>query len=282
MPGHLIPKTGIAQTTNVVAEHVAPCAARCPRLDSMEPLWKRTNTLKTLAVGALALVAVLIGAWLYGSYRWNAGTQGLRVRMDAARVPVPAADHRLPRTGRLAGPGRALLPRGARGGAADGGRGARAAHGYIQHGREHGPVEGFRLGSEGGHAATRLRLERARQDDDRPARAGARRLCGGRGRPARLRARALPGCPDAKRRRRGRRRIDALLRRGGLVSHRPAAQPGRALGSKRRSLGPGHVNRRRYFYNDALHVRRTGPRRHRARGGRGRTVGGKVVPTPWH
>jgi uncharacterized protein DUF6544 len=54
----------------------------------MEPLWKRTKTLKTLAVSALVLVAVLIGAWLYGSYRWNAGTQGLRARLDAARVPV--------------------------------------------------------------------------------------------------------------------------------------------------------------------------------------------------
>ena len=88
MPDHLIPKTGIAQTTDLIAEHVALCAARCPRLDSMEPLWKRTNTLKPLAVGALALVAVLIGAWLYGSYRWNAGTQGLHARLDAARVPV--------------------------------------------------------------------------------------------------------------------------------------------------------------------------------------------------
>jgi uncharacterized protein DUF6920 len=39
-------------------------------------------------VSALALVAVLIGAWIYRPYRWNAGTQGLRARLGAARVPV--------------------------------------------------------------------------------------------------------------------------------------------------------------------------------------------------
>jgi hypothetical protein len=36
-----------------------------------------------------ALVAILlIGAWLYGAYRWNTGTQELRARLDAARAPV--------------------------------------------------------------------------------------------------------------------------------------------------------------------------------------------------
>jgi hypothetical protein len=54
----------------------------------MESLRKRTRMLGALAVRALALVAVLMGTWLYGSYLWNAGTQGLRARLDAARVPV--------------------------------------------------------------------------------------------------------------------------------------------------------------------------------------------------
>jgi len=54
----------------------------------MESLRKRTRMLGALAVRALALVAVLMGTGLYGSYLWNAGTQGLRARLDAARVPV--------------------------------------------------------------------------------------------------------------------------------------------------------------------------------------------------
>ena len=36
----------------------------------------------------LVLVAVLVGAWLYGAYRWNSETQELRARLNAARVPV--------------------------------------------------------------------------------------------------------------------------------------------------------------------------------------------------
>ncbi len=54
----------------------------------MESLRKRTRMLRALAVSALALVAVLMGTWLYGSYLRNAGTQGLRARLGAARVPV--------------------------------------------------------------------------------------------------------------------------------------------------------------------------------------------------
>ena len=67
---------------------MAPYAARCHKLGGTEPLCKRTRMLGALAVSALTLVAVLMGAWLYGSYRWNAGTRGLRARLDAARVPV--------------------------------------------------------------------------------------------------------------------------------------------------------------------------------------------------
>jgi hypothetical protein len=36
----------------------------------------------------LALVVVLVGARFYGAYRWTAGTQELRARLDAARAPV--------------------------------------------------------------------------------------------------------------------------------------------------------------------------------------------------
>lgn len=54
----------------------------------MKPLLKRTNVLRALIAVALALVALLAGAWLYGAYRWNAETQTLRSRLDAARKPV--------------------------------------------------------------------------------------------------------------------------------------------------------------------------------------------------
>jgi hypothetical protein len=49
--------------------------------------WNRTKMLKALII-VIAFVAVLIGALLYGAYRWNAGTQELRARLDAARVPI--------------------------------------------------------------------------------------------------------------------------------------------------------------------------------------------------
>jgi hypothetical protein len=48
----------------------------------------RTNLLRALIFIVLVLVAVLVGAWLYGAYRWNSETQDLRARLDAARVPV--------------------------------------------------------------------------------------------------------------------------------------------------------------------------------------------------
>ena len=48
----------------------------------------RTKVLKVFFfVGALVTV-LLLGAWLYRAYRWNAETQELRARLDAARVPV--------------------------------------------------------------------------------------------------------------------------------------------------------------------------------------------------
>ena len=51
-------------------------------------MWNRIKILKTLITLVLVLCAGLVGAWLYGVYRWNAGTQELRARLDAGRVPV--------------------------------------------------------------------------------------------------------------------------------------------------------------------------------------------------
>ena len=53
----------------------------------MEPVWNRTIPKVFLTVVALVAV-LLLGAWLYGAYRWNTETQALRARLDAARVPV--------------------------------------------------------------------------------------------------------------------------------------------------------------------------------------------------
>ncbi len=66
--------------------HNAP--HRCLKLEGMRFILNRTKLLKSLATVVLALAAVLFGAWLYGAYRWNAGTQELRSRLDEARVPV--------------------------------------------------------------------------------------------------------------------------------------------------------------------------------------------------
>jgi hypothetical protein len=59
----------------------------CSRLTVVKSLWSRTVPrvfLIILALGAL----FLLGAWLYGAYRWNFETRELRARLDAARTPV--------------------------------------------------------------------------------------------------------------------------------------------------------------------------------------------------
>ena len=62
--------------------------SRCSILNGMKPLWNRVNVRRGFIV-ILALVAVLlVGARLYGAYRWNASTQDLRARLDAARLSV--------------------------------------------------------------------------------------------------------------------------------------------------------------------------------------------------
>jgi hypothetical protein len=53
----------------------------------MGPFWSRTVPRVALVAAAL-VAALLLVAWLYGAYRWNAETQGLRTRLEAARTPV--------------------------------------------------------------------------------------------------------------------------------------------------------------------------------------------------
>lgn len=62
--------------------------SRCSRLKGMKPFWKSTRIPRApIIVVALAAIPVL-GAWLYGAYRWNVGTRELRARLDADRVLV--------------------------------------------------------------------------------------------------------------------------------------------------------------------------------------------------
>src|SRR5829696_1090637 len=66
---------------------VSNAPSGCSRLAVVKSLWSRTLPRVFLIV--LALVAVLLlGAWLYGAYRWNTETQELRARLTAARAPV--------------------------------------------------------------------------------------------------------------------------------------------------------------------------------------------------
>jgi len=54
----------------------------------MRSSWGR-RVVPGASILVLALVAVLLlGAWLYGAYRWNAETRELRARLAAARTPV--------------------------------------------------------------------------------------------------------------------------------------------------------------------------------------------------
>jgi len=54
----------------------------------MRSFWNRAKMPRAfIFVSALAVV-LLLGAWLYGAYRWNSETQELRARLGAARAPV--------------------------------------------------------------------------------------------------------------------------------------------------------------------------------------------------
>jgi len=54
----------------------------------MKPPLNYTRVPRALITIVLLLVALLVGAHLYGAYRWNDGTQELRARLDAARSQV--------------------------------------------------------------------------------------------------------------------------------------------------------------------------------------------------
>jgi hypothetical protein len=54
----------------------------------MKPLWKPTKILRVLIFVVVLAAIPVLGAWLYGAYRWNTDTRSLRARLDADRVPV--------------------------------------------------------------------------------------------------------------------------------------------------------------------------------------------------
>src|SRR5215210_2526428 len=63
----------------------------CPlfKETSMKPLRSRARAFAAVVAVVLAVVfAVFVGARLFGGYRWDAGTQRLRDRLEAAREPV--------------------------------------------------------------------------------------------------------------------------------------------------------------------------------------------------
>jgi hypothetical protein len=54
----------------------------------MNPFWRLRKVLIIAFALLAAMAAALSGALVLGSHRWNAETQGLRARLDAARLPV--------------------------------------------------------------------------------------------------------------------------------------------------------------------------------------------------
>jgi hypothetical protein len=44
----------------------------------MQTSWNRTKTLRAFLVLVGLVAVLLLGAWLYGAYRWNSETQELR------------------------------------------------------------------------------------------------------------------------------------------------------------------------------------------------------------
>jgi len=54
----------------------------------MKSSWTRTKVLRVFLIGSALVAVLLVGVWLYGAYRWNTETQGLRSRLAASRVPI--------------------------------------------------------------------------------------------------------------------------------------------------------------------------------------------------
>ena len=53
----------------------------------MKSLWSR-NVPRIFLVAPALVAVLLLGAWLYGAYRWSSETQELHARLDTAREPV--------------------------------------------------------------------------------------------------------------------------------------------------------------------------------------------------
>jgi hypothetical protein len=62
--------------------------SRCSRLNGVKFSWNRAKVLRAFLIVVGLVAVLLLGAWLYGAYRWNSETQELRARLDAARTPV--------------------------------------------------------------------------------------------------------------------------------------------------------------------------------------------------
>ncbi len=54
----------------------------------MKPSWRRTKVLRAFLVILAFPTLLLLGARLYGAYRWSTGTRELRARLEATREPV--------------------------------------------------------------------------------------------------------------------------------------------------------------------------------------------------
>jgi hypothetical protein len=60
----------------------------CLRLDGVKPSRSGTKVFRVLIVVLAVDCILFVGARLFGAYRWDAGTQELRARLDASREPV--------------------------------------------------------------------------------------------------------------------------------------------------------------------------------------------------
>jgi hypothetical protein len=54
----------------------------------MKLFWDHAKMLRAFVILFTLVAVLLVGARLYGAYRWNVRTQYLRARLNAARVPV--------------------------------------------------------------------------------------------------------------------------------------------------------------------------------------------------
>jgi hypothetical protein len=83
------PDHRIAQVVRFSDVRIVPgTLSRCSRLDRMKLFWDHAKMLRAFVILFTLVAVLLVGARLYGAYRWNVRTQYLRARLNAARVPV--------------------------------------------------------------------------------------------------------------------------------------------------------------------------------------------------